>query len=42
MVRASFLEIYNEEVRDLFSKDPENKLEVRENTDTGVYVQVRV
>mmetsp|Transcript_30217 Transcript_30217/g.77012 ORF Transcript_30217/g.77012 Transcript_30217/m.77012 type:complete len:779 (-) Transcript_30217:292-2628(-) len=39
MVRASFLEIYNEEVRDLLSKDPKNKLEVKEHKDSGVYVK---
>lgn len=39
MVRASFLEIYNEEVRDLLSKDPKNKLEVKEHKESGVYVK---
>jgi len=39
MVRASFLEIYNEEVRDLLSKDPKNKLDVKEHKDSGVYVK---
>lgn len=29
LVRASYLEIYNEEVRDLLAKDPKNKLELR-------------
>jgi len=33
------LELYNEEVRDLLSKNYKNKLELRENPDTGVYVK---
>ena len=28
LVRASYLEIYNEEVRDLLSKNPKNRLEL--------------
>lgn len=39
LVRASFLEIYNEEIRDLLSKNPKDKLELKENKDTGVYVK---
>ncbi|GLI58618.1 hypothetical protein VaNZ11_000353 [Volvox africanus] len=39
MVRASYLEIYNEEVRDLLSKDSKNKLELKEHKDSGVYVK---
>jgi kinesin family protein 3/17 len=39
LVRASFLEIYNEEVRDLLSKSPKERLEVKEHRDTGVYVK---
>ena len=39
MVRASYLEIYNEEVRDLLSKDPTAQLELKENPDSGVYVK---
>jgi len=39
LVRASYLEIYNEEIRDLLSKDPKNKLELKENVETGVYVK---
>ena len=40
-MRASYLEIYNEDIRDLLSKDPTNKLELKENPDTGVYVKAR-
>jgi hypothetical protein len=39
LVRASFLELYNEEVRDLLSKNYKNKLELREKPDVGVYVK---
>jgi kinesin family member 3B len=38
-VRASFLEIYNEEIRDLLSKNPKNRLELKENADGVVYVK---
>lgn len=34
LVRASYLELYNEEVRDLLSKDPSQKLDLRENPET--------
>ena len=33
------MEIYNEEVRDLLSKNPKNKLELKEKPDSGVYVR---
>eukprot|EP00735_Rhodelphis_limneticus_P011034 TRINITY_DN4082_c0_g1::TRINITY_DN4082_c0_g1_i1::g.11857::m.11857 TRINITY_DN4082_c0_g1::TRINITY_DN4082_c0_g1_i1::g.11857 ORF type:complete len:795 (+),score=255.95,sp/P46871/KRP95_STRPU/50.96/0.0,Kinesin/PF00225.18/3.6e-119,Kinesin/PF00225.18/3.8e+03,Kinesin/PF00225.18/3.3e+03,PIF1/PF05970.9/0.082,PIF1/PF05970.9/6.8e+03 TRINITY_DN4082_c0_g1_i1:33-2387(+) len=39
MVRVSFLEIYNEHVRDLLAKEPKNSLEIKENPDTGVFVK---
>ena len=39
LVRASYLEIYNEEVRDLLSKNPKNRLELHEKVDSGVYVK---
>jgi len=39
LVQASFLEIYNEDVRDLLAKNPNNKLELKETVDTGVYVK---
>ena len=38
-MRASYLEIYNEEVRDLLAKDPKNRLDLKENVDSGVYVK---
>lgn len=40
LVRCSYLEIYNEEIRDLLSVDPHAKKELRENSDVGVYVKV--
>ena len=39
LVRASYLEIYNEEIRDLLSKNTQNRLELKESPDTGVYVR---
>ncbi|GMH45965.1 hypothetical protein BSKO_13929 [Bryopsis sp. KO-2023] len=39
LVRASFLEIYNEEIRDLLSREPKNKLHLKESKDNGVYVK---
>ncbi|XP_077447153.1 kinesin-like protein KIF3B [Stigmatopora argus] len=39
LVRASYLEIYQEEIRDLLSKDQTRHLELRERPDTGVYVK---
>lgn len=33
------MEIYNEEVRDLLSKNPKNRLELHEKVDSGVYVK---
>lgn len=38
LVFASYLEIYNEEIRDLLSPDYKRKLELKENSDRGVYV----
>ncbi|KAG5835962.1 kinesin-like protein KIF3B isoform X2 [Anguilla rostrata] len=39
LVRASYLEIYQEEIRDLLFKDQSRRLELRERPDTGVYVK---
>ncbi|XP_060749754.1 kinesin-like protein KIF3B isoform X3 [Tachysurus vachellii] len=39
LVRASYLEIYQEEVRDLLAKDQSCRLELKERPDTGVYVK---
>ena len=37
-MRASYLEIYQEEIRDLLSKNGSKKLELKDK-DTGVYVK---
>lgn len=39
LVRVSYMEIYNERVRDLLSQDKKRKLEVKERPDIGVYVK---
>ncbi|XP_071353635.1 kinesin family member 3Cb [Trachinotus anak] len=39
LVRSSYLEIYQEEVRDLLCKDNNKKLELKENPEFGVYVK---
>ena len=38
-VRASYLEIYNEDVRDLLAAHPRAALELREDADGGVYAK---
>ncbi|CAI2385220.1 unnamed protein product [Moneuplotes crassus] len=39
LVRASYLEIYKENIRDLLSPNPKNKLIMHEKPDSGVYVK---
>lgn len=39
LVRVSYMEIYNEEVRDLLGKELNKSLEVKERTDIGVFVK---
>ncbi|XP_078723009.1 kinesin-like protein KIF3B [Lampetra fluviatilis] len=39
LVRASYLEIYQEEIRDLLSRDQSRRLELRERPDTGIHVK---
>ncbi|XP_042544607.1 kinesin-like protein KIF17 isoform X3 [Dipodomys spectabilis] len=39
LVRASYLEIYNEDVRDLLGVDTKQKLELKEHPEKGVYVK---
>ncbi|XP_067223889.1 kinesin family member 3Cb [Chanodichthys erythropterus] len=39
LVRVSYFEIYQEEIRDLLCKDNNKKLEIKENSDLGVYVK---
>ena len=38
LVHASFLEIYNEELRDLLDKDSKVKCELKEHPEKGVFV----
>jgi hypothetical protein len=39
LIRASYLEIYNEEIRDLLGRDTKVKLELREHSDGTVFVK---
>ncbi|KAI2809410.1 Kinesin-like protein kif3b, partial [Blomia tropicalis] len=39
LVRSSYLEIYQENIRDLLATDPNKKLVLRERPDAGVYVE---
>lgn len=39
LVRCSFLEIYNEDIHDLLSKDHEKKLELKEDANKSVFVK---
>ncbi|XP_013912763.1 PREDICTED: kinesin-like protein KIF3C [Thamnophis sirtalis] len=39
LVRASYLEIYQEEIRDLLAKDQSKKMDLKENPETGVYIK---
>ncbi|KAL5272625.1 hypothetical protein ACHWQZ_G000735 [Mnemiopsis leidyi] len=39
LVRASYLEIYQEEIRDLLSKDTKKRYELKETADSGVTVK---
>ncbi|KAG7155446.1 kinesin-like protein KIF3B isoform X2 [Homarus americanus] len=39
LIRASYLEIYQEEIRDLLGKDQKRRLELKERPDTGVFVK---
>jgi kinesin family protein 3/17 len=39
LVRCSYIEIYNEEIRDLLKYDPNVKLELKESKDRGIFVK---
>jgi len=39
LVRGSYLEIYNEEIRDLLSKTPKERCELKDHPTSGVYVK---
>ncbi|KJH46549.1 kinesin motor domain protein [Dictyocaulus viviparus] len=38
LIHCSYLEIYNEEIRDLLGADKHQKLEIKEHTERGIYV----
>jgi len=38
LVNASYLEIYNEDIRDLLGNDPKRKLDLKESIENGIYV----
>ena len=39
LIRCSYLEIYNEMIRDLLGKNLDERKELKENKDKGVYVK---
>jgi kinesin family protein 3/17 len=39
LVRCSFIEIYNEEIHDLLSKDTKARMDLKESPDKGVFVK---
>lgn len=39
LVRCSYLEIYNEDIRDLLGKNVEIKLDLKEDPNKGVFVK---
>lgn len=39
LIACSYLEIYNEEIRDLLANDPSKRLDLKESKDKGVYVK---
>ncbi|XP_048340429.1 kinesin-like protein KIF17 [Sphaerodactylus townsendi] len=39
LIRASYLEIYNEDIRDLLGVDTKQKLELKEHPEKGIYVK---
>jgi len=39
LIRCSYLEIYNEQIRDLLAKKVDAKLDIKEDPDKGVFVK---
>ena len=39
LIRVSFIEIYNEEIRDLLSKNPKAKKDLKECPDKGIFIK---
>lgn len=40
MIRCSYIEIYNEEIRDLLSKDVKTKKDLKESPDKGSFTLI--
>jgi hypothetical protein len=38
LIRCSYIEIYNEEIRDLLSKDTKSKKDLKESPDKGNFI----
>ena len=38
LIRCSYIEIYNEEIRDLLSANTKSKLDLKENSDKGNFL----
>ena len=39
LVKCAYIEIYNEEVRDLLNYDPKTRLELKESVDKGIFIK---
>ena len=39
LVKCAYIEIYNEEVRDLLNYDPKTRLELKESADKGIFIK---
>ena len=39
LVRVSYIEIYNEEIRDLLSEDVKLKRDIKESPDKGLFIK---
>lgn len=39
LIRVSYIEIYNEEIRDLLSKDVKQKRELKSTPETGIFIK---
>ena len=39
LIRCTYIEIYNDQIRDLLGKDQEKRLAIREQKDKGIFIQ---
>ncbi len=39
LVRATYIEIYNNQIKDLLSKDTDKRLAIRESKDKGIFIE---